>query len=489
MINASLICLLLGMHIEAPSQGVVGWCREGLVYKKNEVISFFSPISFLVNVATSLGYNAYVSLQVFLDIAESVNLLMSSKGSVLRCDVTGKILMKCFLSGMLDLKLGLNDKIGLEKELQIKLRPTKSGKTIELDDVTFHKCVNLTRFNSKKTVSFVPPDSEFELMNWMQNGNMDRKVVEGFAVDWCSIPPDNQCGEYDHHQGALSHGMHFSVLSCFRNIIASIALLPIVFIHRHSLPNMTMGVFLQILALGVLEPSLDHNLMYVGSKQTPASFLSCMAGVRPALTFIAAWIFRLEIVRFNQRRSQAKLLGTIIMAGGAIIIGLYSGPTISSSFHSDICEQDSGIKEDYIEGSTYVFISVVSFILYIILSGKVVMKYPAPLALTAYVCLTRAIIDTGVALALEVRHKASWNIGALLYLLWLHMFRIYLIKSKGSVFVTAFSPLSMILGILFEFIILGESVHLGSVIGAIPIIGGLFALLWGKSGIEEAHVS
>lgn len=47
----------------------------------------------------------------------------------------------------------------------------------------------------------------------------------------------------------------------------------------------------------------------------------------------------------------------------------------------------------------------------------------------------------------------------------------------------------MILGILFEFIILGESVHLGSVIGAIPIIGGLFALLWGKSGIEEAHVS
>lgn len=46
-------------------------------------------------------------------------------GSVLRCDVTGKILMKCFLSGMPDLKLGLNDKIGLEKESQIKSRPTK----------------------------------------------------------------------------------------------------------------------------------------------------------------------------------------------------------------------------------------------------------------------------------------------------------------------------------------------------------------------------
>ncbi|CAL5428704.1 unnamed protein product [Camellia sinensis] len=212
-------------------------------------------------------------------------------------------------------------------------------------------------------------------------------------------------------KAALSEGMRFSMLSCFRNIIASIALLPIVFIQRHSLPNMTMGIFLQILALGVLEPGLDQNFLYAGSKQTPASFLSCMAGVRPALTFVASWIFSLEAVRLNQRRSQAKLIGTIIMAGGAIIIGLYSGPIISSSFHSDVREQESGLKVDYIAGSTYVFISVVSYVLYIILSGKVVMKYPAPLALTAYVCLTGAIINTGVALASEVRRKVSWSIG------------------------------------------------------------------------------
>lgn len=33
--------------------------------------------------------------------------------------------MKCFLSGMPDLKLGLNDKIGLEKEAEVKSRPTR----------------------------------------------------------------------------------------------------------------------------------------------------------------------------------------------------------------------------------------------------------------------------------------------------------------------------------------------------------------------------
>ena len=46
-------------------------------------------------------------------------------GNVLRCDVTGKVLMKCFLSGMPDLKLGLNDKIGLERESEMKSRPAK----------------------------------------------------------------------------------------------------------------------------------------------------------------------------------------------------------------------------------------------------------------------------------------------------------------------------------------------------------------------------
>ncbi len=62
----------------------MGWRREGIKYKKNEV---------------------------FVDIVEQVNMLMSSKGSVLRCDVNGKIMLKCFLSGMPDVKVGLNDKL------------------------------------------------------------------------------------------------------------------------------------------------------------------------------------------------------------------------------------------------------------------------------------------------------------------------------------------------------------------------------------------
>ncbi len=49
--------------------------------------------------------------QVFLDIIEDVNVLMNAKGEVLRSDVVGKMIMKAFLTGMPDIKIGLNDKV------------------------------------------------------------------------------------------------------------------------------------------------------------------------------------------------------------------------------------------------------------------------------------------------------------------------------------------------------------------------------------------
>lgn len=37
---------------------------------------------------------------------------------------------------------------------------------MELEDVKFHQCVRLSRFESERTISFIPPDGEFELMSY-----------------------------------------------------------------------------------------------------------------------------------------------------------------------------------------------------------------------------------------------------------------------------------------------------------------------------------
>jgi AP-1 complex subunit mu len=93
----------------------VSWRSEGIRYRKNEV---------------------------FLDVVESVNLLVSclflcwrreadeqvnAAGNVIRSEILGAVKMKCYLSGMPELRLGLNDKVMFESTGRGKLR-----KSVEL---------------------------------------------------------------------------------------------------------------------------------------------------------------------------------------------------------------------------------------------------------------------------------------------------------------------------------------------------------------------
>ncbi|KZS96679.1 clathrin adaptor, mu subunit [Sistotremastrum niveocremeum HHB9708] len=112
----------------------VSWRSEGIRYRKNEV---------------------------FLDVIESVNLLVNSNGAVVRSEILGSVKMKCYLSGMPELRLGLNDKAMFESTGR-----TPHGKAVEMEDVKFHQCVRLSRFESDRTISFIPPDGEFELMSY-----------------------------------------------------------------------------------------------------------------------------------------------------------------------------------------------------------------------------------------------------------------------------------------------------------------------------------
>jgi AP-1 complex subunit mu len=75
--------------------------------------------------------------------------------------------MRCQLSGMPELRLGLNDRaIGLEHGAGAGPGKMAKGKSVEMEDVTFHQCVKLAQYESNRTISFVPPDGDFELMSY-----------------------------------------------------------------------------------------------------------------------------------------------------------------------------------------------------------------------------------------------------------------------------------------------------------------------------------
>ena len=71
-------------QITIQATGTISWRAENIRYKKNEV---------------------------FIDIIENVNVLLSNRGTVLRADVLGQVIMKAHLSGMPECKFGINDKL------------------------------------------------------------------------------------------------------------------------------------------------------------------------------------------------------------------------------------------------------------------------------------------------------------------------------------------------------------------------------------------
>lgn len=133
--------------------GKVNWRVEGIVHPRNEV---------------------------FLDVIESVNILMSKKGNVLNSEVIGKIVMKAYLSGMPECKLGLNDKLMMGPNAhQNALK--RNYKPVDIDDIKFHQCVKLGKFDSDRTICFVPLDGEFEVMSY--------RITDGIIAPFRLIAP------------------------------------------------------------------------------------------------------------------------------------------------------------------------------------------------------------------------------------------------------------------------------------------------------------
>lgn len=84
--------------------------------------------------------------------------------------------MKSYLSGMPECKFGINDKIVMDAKGvkggggsslgSVGDDPgARSGKpVVVIDDCQFHQCVKLSKFETEHSISFIPPDGEFELM-------------------------------------------------------------------------------------------------------------------------------------------------------------------------------------------------------------------------------------------------------------------------------------------------------------------------------------
>ncbi|KAK4490109.1 hypothetical protein RD792_000766 [Penstemon davidsonii] len=266
----------------------------------------------------------------------------------------------------------------------------------------------------------------------------------------------------------------------------------ILVVYRHAIATLVFSPF----AYFFEKPVLDQNLYYVGMQYTSATFASATVNVLPAITFIMAVIFRLEKVNLKKIHSLAKVIGTLITVTGAMLMTLYKGPVINILWYSNggihhNAATAATSEHNWATGTIMLLSCIVGWSAFFILQNMTLEEYPAELSLTSLVCFMGTIEGGIVALIME-RSKSAWAIGFDSRLLAsaysgivcsgiAYYMQSVVNKARGPVFVTAFSPLSMIITAILGAIILAEQIFLGSLLGAAIIVVGLYSVVWGKS--------
>ncbi|KAK8626665.1 hypothetical protein V6N13_134298 [Hibiscus sabdariffa] len=266
-------------------------------------------------------------------------------------------------------------------------------------------------------------------------------------------------------------------------------------------PKLTWTILVQAFFCGLLGGSVSQNLYVVAMALTSATFVSAMTNLIPSITFIVAITIGLEKVGFGTMAGKAKVLGTLIGLGGAMVFTFCKGFEIKfGSVHLDLLHHlhhayapspgSHPSSVHHVLGALLALGSCTSYAIWLNIQTKMSEKYPCYYSSTALTCTMAAIQTTVVALCVEKdwsQWKLGWNIrlltvaysGILGSGLMISLIS-WCVCMRGPLYVSSFNPLLLVLVASAGAFFLEEKFYLGSIMGAMLIVVGLYVVLWGK---------
>ncbi|CAN1180902.1 WAT1-related protein At4g08300 [Linum perenne] len=299
-------------------------------------------------------------------------------------------------------------------------------------------------------------------------------------------------------EASFKHGMNPNVYITYRHVVSTLLMFPLAyFLERKQRPKMTLALFMEIFLLALLGVGLTLNMYFVSLTYTSPTFVASVVNTIASLTFVIAVVLRLESLDLRNPRGMAKVLGTLVSLCGVMTMTLYRGPIIKQlwppliQLHGTM----SNSHGSWLKGSILTVASCITWSLWYIMQALTLKRYPAQLSLTAWMSAIGAV-QSAVFTVIVKHNKSAWTIGFNVDF-WSTVYggvvisgmvvfiQLWCTEQKGPVFVTTFNPLSTILVALLAYFIMGEKLYLGSIIGAVVVIIGLYLLLWGKEGDQQ----
>ncbi|KAM7512427.1 hypothetical protein LguiB_011302 [Lonicera macranthoides] len=299
------------------------------------------------------------------------------------------------------------------------------------------------------------------------------------------------------YKEATSQGMNYYAFVVYTFLIGSLLLLPYpFFMYRRSvLPRISPFVVCKIMILGVVG-YLAQMLGYVGIGYGSPTLSSVTSNLTPAFTFLLAIIFRMEKLNRRSSSSQAKIMGTLVSISGAIVVTLYNGPSIlftpqpSDSLHLHRSSQSNWIIGALLLTAQNLLLSIVY-----VFQAQIMKEYPVDLVVVLVYDFSGLVVSAIVGLIME-RNLNAWKIKpgiVLTTMIYMGFFAGFFtgivhtwgLRIKGPLYIALFKPLSIVIAVVMGVIFLGDTLHLGSIIGGAIISIGFYGVIWGKAKEEK----
>ncbi|KAF3965540.1 hypothetical protein ACB098_01G126200 [Castanea mollissima] len=299
----------------------------------------------------------------------------------------------------------------------------------------------------------------------------------------------------------LDEGMDHLVFVTYRLTISTIFLAPIgYFLERNSRPKLTLRILCYLFFSAIVGASLTQYFFLLGIQYTSAYFACAFVNMVPVITFLMALPFGLETLDIKCNSGRAKVLGTVVCIGGAILLTLYRGVPLFDHSHSQAVTQmmDHTIKlnstkktERWTLGSIALVVGTFFWSSWFLLQSTIGKRYPCQYSSTAIMSFFGAIQSAILSFSTN-RNLSAWSLNGKIEIMTVlyagiigsgmcYVVMSWCVKKRGPVFTAAFSPLVQIMAAMFDIPILHEKLYLGSILGSIVVIIGMYILLWGKN--------
>lgn len=290
-------------------------------------------------------------------------------------------------------------------------------------------------------------------------------------------------------------GMSLCVLVAYRYLFASIFMVPLAyFVERKSNPKITAEVLFQAFLCGLFGATLQQNLYVEVVVLAGVTYATVMYNFIPAATFILAVCFGLERLNIGTLTGKAKIVGTLLGISGAMILTFYKSIEIHLwSTHINLLkhQQPQNVSADNILGSSLALGTCISYSIWLIIQARMSEKFPWHYTSAALMSVMASIQSIIFALFKERDDWNQWKLGWDIKLftalfsgivasgiVWVLI--AWCVCIKGPLYASVFNPLFLILVAIGGSLLLDERLHLGSVIGSLLIVIGLYIVLWGK---------